>query len=237
MKKILFALALSLGAATAAQAQVEIGLKITPSLGFQRANGSVTIPFPVGNDLSNTVKSEISPDGARVHFGGGLVIDYFFGENYAFNTGIELVGKGGIVKLTTTPGGAVQSAKFGLQYLQVPLAIKLFTNEVAPDTRVYFLVGGQLGALVGANIDGKKTVPVPGSTDDRKASKNFNTFDAGAQVGAGAELQLGKSTKAFGGLSYQHGLLNIIDKSYGGFNSTAFTVKNSGVNLDLGLKF
>ncbi len=31
---------------------------------------------------------------ARNHSGGGLVVDYFFGENYAFNTGLELVSKG-----------------------------------------------------------------------------------------------------------------------------------------------
>ena len=226
MKKILFALALSLGAATAAQAQVEIGLKITPSIGFHRASGSATI-----NTGEGVFKNTLDSDGSRVHFGGGVVIDYFFGENYAFNTGIELVGKGGIIKMTTTPGGSATSYKLGLQYVQVPLAIKLFTNEVAPDTRVYFLVGGQLGALVGASIDGKKTVGL----DDHKASKNFNTFDAGVQVGAGAELQLGKSTKAFGGFSYQHGLLNVLDKTY--FGGDNFVAKNSGVNLDLGLKF
>ncbi len=232
MKKLLLALVFSCSAVTAAQAQVEIGLKITPSIGFNRTSGTQTLDLGQGA----SVKTALESDGARVHFGGGLVIDYFFGENYAFNTGIELVGKGGIIKSTTTGGvvGTVSSsAKLGLQYVQVPLAIKLFTNEVAPDTRVYFIVGGQLGALVGASIDGKKTVTV--GTEDRKASKSFNTFDAGVQVGAGAELQLGKSTKAFGGLSYQHGLLNVLDKTY--FGNDNFVAKNSMVNVDLGLKF
>jgi hypothetical protein len=230
MKKHLLSLALAVGCFSAAQAQVEIGLKVTPAIGFNRASGSVS------SDLGNgTVKTALAPNGARLHFGGGLVIDYFFGENYAFSTGVELLGKGGIVKITqTAPGVAAASTSFklGMQYVQVPLAIKLYTNDIAPDTRLYFLVGGYFAGLVGATIDGKKT-----TADDRKATKSFNTFDAGAQTGLGAEMQLGKSTKVFGGFTYQHGLLDVIDKSFGGLGSDNFSTKNSLVTLDLGLKF
>jgi Outer membrane protein beta-barrel domain len=230
MKKIFLSISLALGIATTAQAQVEIGLKISPSLGFSRSSGVRTT-----DDAGLTTKTELTSDGARLHFGGGLVIDYFFGENYAFNTGVELLGKGGTVKGTTTItglGAASKSFDLGMQYVQVPLALKLFTNEIAPDTRLYFLVGGQLAALVGGTIDGKK------NTDDgRKATKSFNTFDAGVQTGLGAEMQLGKSTKVFGGLTYQHGLLDVLDKSFAGLGSDDFTTKNSLVSLDLGLKF
>ncbi len=230
MKKLLLSLALFAGITTAAQAQVEIGLKVSPNLGFSRSSGVQTL------DISGiSIKNELASDGARLHFGGGLVIDYFFGENYAFNTGVELIGKGGTVKLTSTAAGAPASSgsfDLGMQYVQVPLALKLFTNEVAPDTRIYFLVGGQLAALVGGTIDGKKN-----TVDGRKATKSFNTFDAGVQTGAGAELVLGKSTKVFGGITYQHGLLDVLDKSFAGLGGDDFTTKNSLVSLDLGLKF
>ena len=230
MRKLFLALALAAGCFSAAHAQVEIGLKITPALGFNRASGTVS-----SDVAGTTVKTELTSEGSRPHFGGGLVIDYFFGENYAFSTGVDLIGKGGTVKTTSAPSGGTAysaTARLGLQYLQVPLAIKLYTNEIAPDTRMYFLVGGQLAGLVGASIDGKKN-----TADGRKASKSFNTFDAGAQAGVGAELLLGKSTKVFGGLTYQHGLLNVIDKSFGALGSTSYNVKNSLVALDLGLKF
>ena len=36
--------------------------------------------------------------------------------------------------------GGVEEA-YRLHYLQIPIALKLFTNEVALDTRVYFQVG------------------------------------------------------------------------------------------------
>ncbi len=230
MKKIFFSVALALGLTSAAQAQVEIGLKISPSIGFSRSSGVQTADLSGG-----TAKTELASDGARLHFGGGLIIDYFFGENYAFNTGVELLGKGGTVKATNTiagVGAASKSFDLGMQYVQVPLALKLFTNEIAPDTRMYFLVGGQLAALVGGSIDGKK------NTDDgRKATKSFNTFDAGVQTGLGAEMLLGKSTKVFGGFTYQHGLIDVLDKSFANLGGDDFTTKNSLVSLDLGLKF
>ena len=226
MKKIIFSLLLSAGIVSAAQAQVEIGLKVSPSIGTNR--------------FTNDGGTKLESDGAKAHFGGGLIIDYFFGENYAFNTGLELVGKGGNIKgsQTLTVGGATATRaikqELGLQYLQIPLAIKLFTNEIATDTRLYFMLGGEVGALIGAKVDGEKTYDNgAGGTD--KYSKFFNTPEAGVLLGLGGELQMGQSTKAFAGISYHRGLTDISDKSY--FAPDNVEIKNNIVALDLGLKF
>lgn len=225
MKKLLLSLALGLGLVSGAQAQVEIGLKIQPSLGSNR--------------FTEVKNVKLENDGARAHFGGGLVLDFFFGENYAFSSGLELVGRGGNVKQSFTfvdplTGISVTSSsttELGLQYLLLPVSLKLYTNEVAPDTRVYFQVGGEVGALIGAKVDGKKT-----DADGKKFSKSFNTPEAGALLGSGVELQMGKSTKVFGGISYHHGLLNIADDD--GFGQgTDLKIFNRIFALDLGLKF
>jgi len=218
MKKLVLSLALGLVMVTAAQAQVEIGLKVSPSFAYNRFTESKNV--------------KLANDGARLHFGGGLVIDYFFGENYAFSTGLDLMGKGGNMKTTFTVDGVTSppvTSELGLQYLQVPISLKLFTNEVATDTRVYFQVGGEAGALIGAKVDGKKTYD-----DGEKVSKSFNTPEVGALLGVGVEMQMGESTKVFGGISYHHGLTDIGD-------SEAFDddikIQNSYFALDIGLKF
>ena len=196
---------------------------------------------------SKTVK--LANDGARLHLGGGLVLDYFFGENYAFNTGLELVSKGGSINsvqtttrindVTFEPITITSAANFklGAQYVQVPIGIKLFTNEIAPDTRLFFLLGVEGGVLAGARADGSKTFKKAFHkiAQDDKVTKHINTFEAGVQVGAGAELLMGKSTKVFGGISYHRGLTNIADKTL--YNDKDVAVQNNMFALDLGIKF
>ena len=82
MKKLFLTLA-ALAVAPAAFAQVEIGLKVSPSVSFLRASSPATTSF--------------QGDGSKFSFGGGVFVDYFFGENYAFNTGLFLTGKGGTI--------------------------------------------------------------------------------------------------------------------------------------------
>lgn len=228
MKKLLLSLGLALGITSAAQAQIEIGLRISPSLAYGR--------------FTDTKDLKFENDGSRPHFSGGLVIDYFFGENYAFSTGLDLAARGGNVKTTATitdplTGLSVTGAytsKLGLQYLMLPLSLKLFTNEIAPDTRLYAQVGGEVGALLGAKFDGKKT-----DADGNKYSKEINTLDAAAVIALGAELTMGKSTKVFGDISYHHGLVNIADKKFftGATGAADAQIKNNSIALDLGLKF
>ena len=236
MKKLLLSLGLALGISTAAQAQVEIGLKISPNIGSNRFTDSKTV--------------KLTNDGSRPHIGGGLVVAFFFGENYAFNTGLELVSKGGSIKSNQTvtmddgtgTGGTLTTVvpgllKLGAQYVQVPIGIKLFTNEIAPDTRLFFLLGVEGGVLAGARADGSKTFKKAFHkiAQDDKVTKHINTFEAGVQAGAGAELLMGKSTKVFGGISYHRGLTNIADKTL--YDDKDVAIQNNLFALDIGLKF
>src|SRR5688572_27520306 len=87
MKKITL-LAAFVFAAFFAQAQdsntgLEIGLKVSPGVAMSRVNDPGTNNFESSN----------------VKFRGsfGLVLDYFFGDNYAFSSGLEYGVKGGTV--------------------------------------------------------------------------------------------------------------------------------------------
>jgi hypothetical protein len=52
-------------------AQVEIGLKVSPSITSLRTIQQTA--RPLSDNFAN--------DGSKLSFGGGLVVDYFFGEN------------------------------------------------------------------------------------------------------------------------------------------------------------
>ncbi|TGE20310.1 PorT family protein [Hymenobacter aquaticus] len=231
MKKLLLA-ALVLGAsAGTASAQVEIGLKLSPSITYLRADSPSNLNF-------QNEKSKLS-------LGGGLVVDYFFGQNYAFSSGVWLTSKGGTISYldrdpnsTSTTPSVRREQKIALQYLEVPVTVKLFTNDIATDTKLYFQLGGTAGGVIATRINGEKRYQDPSNGNtETTASKHVIIPDLSALIGGGVEYQLGQSTKIFGGLSYHRGLVNI-DKYFDkdrGFQDVS--LKNNEIALDLGLKF
>jgi len=230
MKKVFLTLA-ALAVAPAAFAQVEIGLKVSPSISYLRTNS------PSGTSFQS--------ESSKLSFGGGIFMDYFFGQNYAFNTGLFLTGKGGTISYLDRNPNPVSSAgsvrkeqKIAMQYLELPLTIKLFTNEVAPDTRVYFQVGGSLAVPVQTRINGEKNyIDTSNSNAETSAGSHVLPIDANIIGAVGAEYQLGQSTKFLAGISYHHGLVNF-DRYFEkdrGFSDVS--IKNSVFSLDLGLKF
>lgn len=223
MKKLLLAL-LAVGAsAGAASAQVEIGLKLSPSVTNLRAES------PSNRSFQN--------EKSKLTIGGGLIVDYFFGQNYAFSTGLQLVGKGGTISFLDPINDRRYEQKIGVQYLEVPVSVKLFTNDITTDTKLYFQLGGTLGGAIAARIDGNKRYISPTTGDESKALDHVITPEIAALLGFGVEYQLGQSTKVLAGLSYHRGLLNVDKYFEDNRKFSDVNLKNSEFALDLGLKF
>lgn len=226
MKKFTLLAALVLGFFTA-QAQsdtgLEIGLKVSPAIATNR----FVAPSSFGFENEN----------AKLRGSLGLVLDYFFGKNYAFNSGLEYSVKGGKISYKPSPdlSSARETDELNIQYLAVPLGIKLFTNEIATDTRVYFQLGSSLNFRISSKIDGDNFY---GPTNNEiSANKRYNFFEADGVLGTGMEWQVGTNTKIFGGFSYHRGLVNI-DRFYDKYLANdKIAVRNNTFALDLGLKF
>jgi len=229
MKKILLTIA-ALAVAPAAFAQVEIGLKVSPSISYLRASSPSATSF--------------QGESSKFSFGGGIFMDYFFGQNYAFNTGLFLSGKGGTISyldrnpMSSSSASTRVEQKISMQYLELPLTIKLFTNEIAPDTRVYFQVGGSLAVPVQTRINGEKNY-IDAFDGNNETTAGSHVFDIDANlIGAvGAEYQLGQSTKFLAGISYHHGLVDMDRYFEKTRKFSDVSIKNSVFSLDLGLKF
>ena len=223
MKKIFF-LSLLLALTTTAFAQdLELGIKITPSIAGSRVIAPSEVNF--------------EKEGANFRFGFGVIADLYFTDNAAFSTGLSFTGKGGTVSYPNsliTPGstnGRITD-EISLQYLEIPLTVKLFTNEVAPDMHIFFQTGFSLNPRMGAKVNGEK---LDQTNNNEKYSKRFNVLDADVILGTGLEYQVGETTKLFGGISYHRGLVSIDD--YYESKNDKIELRNNVISLDLGVKF
>jgi len=176
----------------------------------------------------------VEPDGSIIHMHAGLNMDYYFAENYAFVLGVGINNLGGNLlyadstefsskgeSLWIEPG---QSVKLNLQYIDIPIGLKLKTEELGYAT--YFL---QLGFNPMINLNAKA------SSEDASFNKvdikeSINSFYLGYHVGIGVEYKLGGSTALIGGLRWSSGLTDVTD------NDRANITLNS-ITLHLGVLF
>ncbi|QHT67164.1 PorT family protein [Rhodocytophaga rosea] len=223
MKKIAL-LALFCGLSFAGFSQVKLGLRLAPNISFNGVNSEGSY-----NNVTN--------EGSGLRFSAGPIADFYFADNYAFSTGlwytVKRVGLSGFA-FTGEPSNSL----YNIQYLQVPVSLKLYTNEVAVDTRVYFQLGGTLDFKIAEKYkeENDNFLYKYSVISDKKV---FKPIDAGILLGAGVELIMGENTTVFGGLNYNRGLVNSIGGvEYNGSKvNNDLSVRNSYVSIEIGLKF
>ena len=204
---------LFLASSTAGFAQIDfsrikLGLQISPTLSFNRVD-----------DESADVN--FSSDGVGGRMIGGAVLDYMLTDNYFISSGLFFVPK----RVGLRNDVSEARDRYKLHYLQIPATMKLFTNEVALDTRIYFQAGFTLDIrLLEDNIS--RTV---------EYVEDFGFVDSSLLLAAGAEYRYGYNTIFFGGFSYRRGLANVVRNEFAPVRD--IVVKNDLFSLDLGIKF
>jgi len=203
MKKILsFALALSLSMAAFAQKSFQLGLQLSPNISWI-------------NPDSDGLESE----GSKIGFSYGLIGDFNISDNYAFSTGITLLSAGGKISYPDRQEisgignqAGRTTADVRLKYIQIPLTLKLKTNEIG-----YMKYYGQFGFGAAFNYDATadkefKYLSTTTSEDEADYGSEINLFRASLIVGLGAEYNLSGNTSLIFGLSFDNGFLNILNK-------------------------
>ncbi len=206
MKKLLFSTIL-LFSVVSLQAQVKFGLKAAPTLSFNRVDAESSV-------------ATYSPDGLGLRMQIGPIIDFEFKENHYFSTGVIFATKRVGINVRDVSGERIED--YSLHYLQIPLTLKLFTEEVGLDKKIYFQVGGSLD------------VRTKGDTEPNDFVAKFNFLDASALLAVGIEYGFGIDTKLFGGIIYQRGLFNVINESA---TNDEWTVQNDLLGLEFGITF
>jgi hypothetical protein len=186
---------------------------------FQGLNAQGKMKFSVHFDPQfawlGSDHSSISADGSIFHMQAGLQMDYYFQENYAFILGFGINNMGGKLHYsdsteydsngTTLLIEPDQSVKLNLQYLDIPLGLKLKTEELG-----YATIFLQVGFNPMFNINGKISTE-DGSLEDERFQESVPLFNLGYHVGAGVEYRLGGSTAAVGGVRWSSGLIDVTE--------------------------
>jgi len=158
-------------------------------------------------------EDNVTPDGSIFHIQTHLQMDRFFSQNYAYSIGLGINNMGGNLQyadsttfisgsdtLYAIPG---QTVRHNLQYLDIPIGLKLKTEELGYAT--FFL---EIGFNPMININAHATSKDGVFTKDN-IREDTHLFSFGYHAGIGVEYRLGGSTSAIGGIRWSSGLTDV----------------------------
>ncbi|MGQ8338134.1 porin family protein [Sunxiuqinia sp. A32] len=190
---------------------------------------------PSINWMSSDQK-EVNKNGATAGFDFGVNADIFFDQDnkYAFTTGLLITNTGGRFDYFTTapfefagetlPLGS--TIRYRLQYVEVPMAIKLKTSPFQRWT--YW---GQFGLSSFINVRARGDSD-NGILDKTNINEEVNLFNIALNIGVGSEFDLGGNNAIAIGLIYKNGFLDVTSDNAFNERSTL-----NSIALKLGLVF
>jgi hypothetical protein len=159
--------------------------------------------FQLGFTLSPTLSwltddgSSLKSDGSKPGFSYGVLADFGFAKNYFFSTAFALT------SVNSKAETALSSDVYKLQYIEIPLTLKLKSNSIQAG-RFY----GQFGVGTGINVSSKMDSDGKGTNEtkeNRSVSSAVNVFRLGLIAGGGAEWNLGRNLSALTGVTFNNG--------------------------------
>ena len=181
--------------------------------------------------MSSDLKA-VESDGSKFGVNIGLNVDKFFAQNYALMTGISIDNTGGNLtfdneeKLKISGPDTILNAgstvHYKLQYINIPLGLKLKTNEIG-----YLTFFTHLGVNGGINI--KATGEVDDfELDNENISEEIKLFNLGYYIGAGVEYSIGGNSAIILGLTYTNGFIDITTD-----NDNKITLSNFAIRIGI----
>jgi len=167
----------------------------------------------------------LESQGGSMSLGYGMIGEFTLADNYSLSTGISIAYDGGKLQYgdmyflastanDPTPDSTIYTItrSYKLQYFEIPLCLKMETNEIGYIT--YWAkfgpgIGFNLKALGDDNVKNTAGVEQP-SEDDIDIKKEINFLRASLIIGAGIEYSLGGNTSVIAGVNFNNGLLDIL---------------------------
>ncbi len=184
--------------------------------------------------------SNINSDGVRFGFDFGLVVDYIFGQQdrYAINTGLNLFLTG--ASMQGISGDSISTLTAKINYLHLPLTIKLRSNEIG-----YLTYYGQLGlstqvavrSRASYRIDSSGTNIVPQVENEKfkdipalpNSIEKVRPVNIGLIVEAGVEYSISENTVLVGGLFFNAGFLDMFKDN----DDERIVSRNMGIRISV----
>jgi len=185
----------------------------------------------------NTVS--INSDGMKFGYSYGVMGDFMFQDNYGLSLELRFAQIGGVTERSPSifmPDGPAkvnyERTTFNVQYLQIPVSLKMKTNEVG-----YMKYYGQFGFIPSIKTKARASGTYGPDNSNTTEYKTINIgpyispFNVYLLIGGGVEYNLGGSTSLLGGLSFENGFINVARDRSSAPNKTDLRSKVISINL------
>ena len=226
-----------------------VGLLLAMSLTASAQNNGFAFGFKLGPgfDWTGSTTGAAKSEGMKVGFGVGVVAEYYFADNYAIVTGVNVnmnrghysfdngrmvMGADSVNVLETYP----VDRYFKSTVYEIPLMLKMMTNELGNlPLRAYAQVGAGIGYAQKVKVK-DSYLDVVGN-EFVASNKEFSNLRASLKIGAGAQYAIDQSTRVFAGLYFSHDFLNNINSIspnyYGNYYENGEDIADREVKLNM----
>jgi len=177
-------------------------------------------------------------DGPRIGYTYGLVSDFRLGEFYALSTGFNISFMRGALEYNALygnpPRAQLLNRSFFVQYVEVPLTVKMQTQEIG-----YITYYGQIGFGAGIRLRARARDFYPGEqvtieVDDIAADSRL--LRGSLIIGMGIKYSLGGGTAILTGITFNNGFTNILKGTNPANGITPSAISNY-LELTVGVMF
>jgi len=184
---------------------------------------------------------DIRNEGAMPGYNFGISYNRYFGPNYSFSSGINIIDAGGRLIsnevtffelknfkreiVTVEPGEAIV---YRIKYLSVPLGLKLQTNETTYGT-LFVDIGLDPKIVIGGRAD----IPSLNIKGDN-ALLELRSFNLSCHMMAGIEYPIGNGTEVVVGIGFDNNFLDITKENT---NQPWDMVSHKLLSFRLGINF
>lgn len=194
-------------------------------------------PFRFGLHASPSITwikpdvQEYESDGTKIGFSYGLIADFNMSRNYSLSTGIDISYFGGkttyqdsLRPYDFTPRDSIGTIKsnYSLQYLHIPLMIKMSTNEIGYFT--YFANVG-LGTAIRLGTSAEDEHNETTKTRD-DLSDDVAFFRESLIIGLGAEYSIAEDVSIIGSFNFNNGFTTTIKRGNFHFEKNGNAIAN-----------
>jgi hypothetical protein len=187
------------------------GFKAAPNLGWM-----------------NPDTEDYNRDGSKIGFSWGLIAEIHLMENYALNTGINIVFLNGALNyvddIAQYGGEGELFRKYKFKYLEVPFTLKMKTNEFS-NKSFYGIFGFGANLLLSGKSKDKFLIGGNEVNDEQDLKDQLKSFRASLIVGVGAEFSMGETTKLITGINFDNGITDVLK-----FQNTASNFNHKAIN-------
>ncbi len=161
--------------------------------------------------------SGYSASGNKFGFSYGLSFEYLMTKNYLFSTGLTVLNtKAKLVHHLINIPSIELIEEFELKYVEVPILLKLRTNEIG-----YLTYYGQFGFMAGFKFRDNSTTEYNSTSSfgfnitptlEPSDVNEFNFFNLSLVIGGGIEYNISGNTTLMLGVTFSNGFIDQINK-------------------------